>query len=299
MLMHDVLSLVVAALTFGSVYALLALSINIIYSASNIVNFAQGELMMLGAMFGVAFFIPEKIPYIAALALVILCVALVGAGENFLIVQPLRKKNARIISAIIGTMGASIIMRIAASLKWGRIEKYAPPPLGSHPLKLLGTTVAPQSLLVVAIVIVVLAVLWFVYKKTMLGLAVRATAFNPSGAKLMGINVGAVITVAFLIGAGLAGLAGLILSPLSYASPWLGMNYAIRGFTATILGGLGSWPGAVLGGLILGLVEVFANAYISSNWGNAISLILLILVLYIRPAGLFGTTQFEEVEVLS
>jgi branched-chain amino acid transport system permease protein len=286
--MKDFIALMAVGLSFGSAFALLALSINIIYSSSNILNFAQGEFMMLGGMLGWLFYSEGNLPYIPALLLVAVITGLIGVVEYYLAVWPLLLRRAPLIAVIISTLGFSIIMRIGTALSMGRVQRFARPPLGETPFDFFGVAIIPQTVLILGATAIALAVTWWIYSRTTLGLALRASAVHPDSARLVGINVSWVTAATFGAAGAVAGIAGLLLSPVSYASPWLGLDFAIEGFAAAIIGGLGNWRGAVIGGLLLGTSRSLILSYVSAGWGSLFTFILLLLFLYVRPTGLFG-----------
>jgi branched-chain amino acid transport system permease protein len=289
--LNQFVALVTVGLSFGAAYALLALAINIIYSSSNILNFAQGEFMMLGGMLGWLFYSVGGIPYLAALLLVALVTGLIGVLEYYVSVWPLLRRRAALISVIIATLGFSIVMRIATAISMGRVQRFAKPPLGEASFNVFGVSIIPQSALIIGATALALAILWWVYSRTTVGLALRAAAVQPDSAQLVGINVSRAIAASFGVAGATAGLAGLLISPISYASPWLGLDFAIQGFAAAIIGGLGSWRGAVIGGLLLGVSRSLILTYVSPSWGSLFTLVLILLVLYARPNGLFGEWQ--------
>lgn len=289
--MAEFLELAITGASFGAAFALLGLSINVIYSSSNILNFAQGEFMMLGGMLGWLLYTHAGLPYLAAFFLIALIVAALGGVEYLLVVWPLMRRRVAIISIIIATLGFAIVVRMATALSMGRVERFVRPPLGQDPVYVFGAPVIPQSLLVLGVVVVLLLIIAWFYLRTTVGLAVRAAAFEPDGARLSGVPVSAVVAGTFAAGGALAGAAGFLVGPLSFASPWIGLEFAIQGFAAAILGGLGSWPGAVIGGLILGMSRALILRYVSPSWGVLITFALILLILYIRPTGIFGERQ--------
>ena len=289
--MADFLALISVGFSFGAAFALLALSINVIYSSSNILNFAQGEFMMLGGMLGWLFYSEAGLPYIPALLLVALVTGLIGVLEYYVAVWPLILRRASLIAIIISTLGFSIVMRIATAVSMGSVQRFARPPFGDESINIFGFAIIPQTLLIFATTAVALAVVWWTYARTTLGLALRAAAVQPDAARVVGINVSRVTAATFAAAGALAGLSGLLVSPLSYASPWLGLDFAIEGFAAAIIGGLGSWRGAVIGGLLLGVSRSLILTYVSPSWGSFFTLSLILLVLYLRPTGLFGEWQ--------
>jgi branched-chain amino acid transport system permease protein len=285
------IALIVVGLGFGAAFALLALSINVIYSTSNILNFAQGEYMMLGGMLGWVFYSTAELPYVVALLLVLLITGIVGVIEYYTAAWPLMRRRAPLISIIIATLGFSIVMKIATALLMGRVQRFAKPPLGEASYSILGISVIPQSVLIFAATALALVAVWWIYSRTIVGLLLRATAVQADSARLVGVNVSGATAISFGAGGAIAGLAGLLVSPLSYASPWLGLDYAIEGFAAAIIGGLGSWRGAVVGGLLLGVCRSLILTHVSPTWGSFFTLFLIILVLLARPTGLFGEWQ--------
>lgn len=289
--MNEFIALIVVGLSFGAAFALLALSINIIYSTSNILNFAQGEYMMLGGMLGWLLYSEAGLPYAVALALTMLITGVVGVVEYYGAVWPLMRRRAPLISIIIATLGFSIVMKIATALTMGRVQRFAKPPLGDTSFNAFGLSIIPQTILIFAATAIALAAIWWLYSRTIVGLSLRAAAVQPDGARLVGVNVSGAVALSFGASGAVAGLAGLLVSPLSYASPWVGLDYAIEGFAAAIIGGLGSWRGAVLGGLLLGVSRTIILTHVSPTWGSFFTLILIILVLFARPTGLFGEWQ--------
>ncbi|GAB7389353.1 branched-chain amino acid ABC transporter permease [Bacillaceae bacterium] len=286
--------LFISGITFGCIYILIALAFNIVFSSSNVINFAMGEMVMVGAIISSILYAEERLPFIFTMLFTMIIVALLGIIEYFVAVRPLRRKNATLISIVIATLGYSIVLKMLVALGIGKEERSAISPLGDNPITIGGYNILPQSILVVGLTIIILLLTWFVFNKTMLGLSIRATAFHMDGAKLMGINVEWIIALCFGVGGGIAALAGLLLAPFSYASPWIGLTYGIFGFAATIIGGLGNWVGSIVGGLALGFLEAFATGYIGSEWGEGIALIVMLLILFIRPSGLFGSQEVQE-----
>ena len=279
--------------SFGAAFALLALSINVIYSSSSVLNFAQGEFMMLGGMLGWALYSTGRTPYVLAFVLVALFCAVVGVVEYYLVVWPLLRRRAAVISIIVATLGFSIVLQIGTALTMGRVERFARPPLGEDPVRVFGAALVPQSFVILGVTAAALVALWLIYSRTTLGLALRAAAFEPDGARLMGIDVSKVRAATFAAGGALAGVAGLLLSPLSFASPWGGLDFAIQGFAAANVCGLGRWPGSILGGATLGVFRSIMLRYVSPEWGNMFTLGLILLMLYIRPTGLLGERAAE------
>jgi branched-chain amino acid transport system permease protein len=285
------LQMLAIGIAVGAGYALLALAINTIYATSNILNFAMGELMMLGGMAGWFFITELKMPYIVGFLCAAATVSAVTAIEYVLVVWPLVRRQAAVISIVVATLGFSVVVKIATSMLFGKVERYAEPPLGQGGINVFGVIILSQYIVIILVTAITVILLAALYTRTTVGTALRAAATEPDGARLMGINVSAVVFATFALGGFLAGVAGLVLTPLSYASPWVGLEYAILGFAAAIIGGLGSFPGSVAGGLTIGLAQVLVVRYISADWGDFITFTLLLLVLYARPSGLFRELQ--------
>ena len=277
-----------SGLSFGAAYALLALSINIIYSSSNILNFAQGELMMVGGMLCWWLYAIADVPYLGAVVLAMAGVAVLGVLEYYAIAVPLLRRRAALISIIVATLGYSIVVRVGTETTFGGVARPAHPPLGREAIDVGGAAIVPQTFLILGVTAVILLVLWWLYTRTTLGSALRALAFQRDGAVLVGVNTGRVMSLTFLVSGALAGLAGILVAPLSFASPFVGLTFAIEGFAAAIIGGLGSWPGAVIGGLAVGLCRALVAGYISPDWANMLTFGLILVMLYVRPTGIFA-----------
>lgn len=291
--MQQFLVFLIVGISFGSAYALLALSINVIYSSSNVLNFAQGELMMVGGMMSWAINTALGAPYYLTVIVTVAVTAALCGLSFFGIALPLLRRKAPLISIVIGTLGFSIILRILAQLVFGKVGRPVSAPFGTEPILIGGASIVPQTLVIIGAVSVAVGVLWWVYSRTRVGLVMRAVAYEPVGSQLMGINVKTIMATSFILGGALAGLAGLLISPLSYASPFVGLDYAIAGFAGAVIGGLGSWPGAIIGGLIVGLGQIFLAGYVSANWASMATFGLILLVLLVRPTGLFAERRVE------
>ena len=276
-----------SGLSFGAAYALLALSINVIYASSNILNFAQGELMMLGGMLCWWLYSVAGVPYLVAVAGAMAGVGIVAAVEFFAIGIPLLRRRAALISIIIATLGYSIVVRVGTELTFGGVARPAHPPLGREAVRIGDAAVVPQTFLIIGITAALLGLLWWLYNRTTVGLGLRALAFHRDGAVLVGVHVNRVMALTFLVSGALAGVAGILVAPLSVASPFIGLDFAVQGFAAAIIGGLGSWQGAVIGGVAVGLCRALMAGYVSPDWANMLTFGLILVMLYLRPTGLF------------
>lgn len=279
--------------TVGATYALVALGFAIIYNASDVVNFAQGEFVMMGAMSAVALSAGDGLPLPVAIVLAVLITIGVGLLLQRFAIAP--AKGVSVVGTIIITIGASIFLRGVALLLWGKDIFAMPHFSGEQPIHIGQATLLPQNLWVMGgAALLVLAVHWF-FQKTILGKAILACSCNRTAAHMVGINVGLMMLVAYGLSALLGAMAGVLVAPITYTSYDAGVMLGLKGFSAAILGGMGNPMGAVAGGLLLGLIESFAAGMISSGYKDAIAFVILLLVLFIRPSGLFGKASAERV----
>jgi len=290
--MSDLLQFLISGVTVGAVYALLALGFTIIFNASDVVNFAQGEFVMLGGM-GTAAGIGAGLPLPLAALLAILGTAAVGVALNKLAVEPAR--GAPVVSVIIITIGAAIFLQGAAGIVFGKqIHRY-PGFSGETPIDLAGATILPQTFWVLAGAGLTFVALWVFFTRTLIGKAVLATANNRLAASLVGINTRYIMSLSFGFSAAIGAIAGVLVTPITLTSYDSGIGLAISGFAAAMLGGLGNPLGALVGGLVLGILEVLTAGYISSQYKDAVSFVLIIFVLLFMPQGLFGQKSIERV----
>lgn len=287
---------IINGLAIGGIYALVALGYTMVYGVLKLINFAHGDLFTIGAYLGMTLFVSYRLadilPVYGSIILVALMVmglvALVGGLLERIAYRPLR--NASRLSAVVSAVGASIFFQNAILLIWG--GNYYVYPESVRPttiISLFGMGVPLiRFVLIAASVMLMLILYWFIHR-TKTGTAIRAAAIDQGAAKLMGINVNRIIALVFLIGPGLGGVAGLMVG-LAYGQIdySIGFSYGLKAFTAAILGGIGNIPGAMIGGLILGLVETLGAAYLTIAWKDAISFFVLILILIIRPTGILG-----------
>jgi branched-chain amino acid transport system permease protein len=281
-----------SGLTVGAIYALVALGFTLIYNASDVANFAQGEFVMLGGMltvFGAAAGLP--LPLAALLAIIV--TAIVGLLLHRLAIEPARKATP--ITLIIITIGASIFIRGVTAIGLDKNFHSLPPFFGSEPIVVGGATILPQSLVVLGGVALVLIALWLFMSRTLLGKSLLATAANRTAAQLTGINTTAVIGIAFVVSATIGAIGGVLATPITLTYYDGGTMLALKGFAAAVLGGMGNPIGAVIGGILLGILEQFSAGYISSQYKDAVAFIVILLVLFTMPQGLFGAKTVERV----
>jgi branched-chain amino acid transport system permease protein len=288
----DFLQFLFSGLTVGAVYALVALGFTLIYNASDVVNFAQGEFVMLGGMTTVALAAAGVPLPFAALAAVLVAV-LVGLALHRLAIEPARGASA--VTLIIITIGASIFLRGVASVVFDRSFHSLPAFSGDAPVTLLGASILPHSFWVMGGAVVMVGALWLFLNRTLTGKAVIATAANRLAARLVGVDTSFVMALAFGVSAAIGAVAGVLVTPITLTSYDVGTLLALKGFAAAMLGGLGSPVGAVVGGLVVGLLEAFAAGYVSSSYKDAVAFLVILLTLFVLPGGLFGRAAVERV----
>jgi len=290
--MSELLQFLLSGVTVGAVYALVALGFTIIYNASDVVNFAQGEFVMLGGMItAVAYTAGAPLP-LAALAAVVVTAAL-GVAMNKLAIEPAR--GAPVVSLVIITIGVSIFIRGAAQLVFDKQIHSFPAFSGDDPIRILGATILPQSMWVIGGAVAVFIGLWLFFTRTLLGRAVLATSNNRLAAQLVGINTPFVMTLSFALSAGIGALAGVLVTPITLTSYDVGLAFALKGFAAAMLGGMGNPKGALVGGFLLGVLEGLTAGYISSQYKDAAAFIVILGVLFFLPQGLFGRKSTDRV----
>ncbi len=289
----QILQFLLTGITVGATYALVALGFAIIYNASDVVNFAQGEFVMMGAMSAIAMSAGDGLPIFLSLPLAVLVTIGVGILLQRFAIAPAR--GASVVTTIIITIGASIFLRGVALLLWGKSIFALPHFSGEQPIHIGKATLLPQNLWVMGgAALLVLGVHWF-FNHTTHGKAILACSCNRTAAQLVGINVGMMMLIAYGLSAFLGAMAGILVTPITFTSYDAGVMLGLKGFSAAILGGFGNPMGAVAGGILLGLIESLAAGLISSGYKDAIGFIILLLVLFFRPSGLFGKATAERV----
>jgi len=278
-------------LTVGAIYALVALGFAIIFNASHVINFAQGEFVMIGGM-AAAGFVEAGLPLPLAALFAVAGAMLVGLALEKLAVEPAR--GAPVVTLIIITIGASILLRGLATLVWDKKIHSVPAFSGEAPLRLGGATLLPQTLWVLGATVLTVALLWWFFNRTLTGKAILAVSHNRLAAQLMGISVRRVLLVSFGLSAALGALAGVLIAPISFTSWDVGVMLGLKGFAAAILGGMGSGPGAIIGGLALGLIEALGAGYLSSAYKDVFAFVIILAALIFLPDGLAGRRRATE-----
>jgi branched-chain amino acid transport system permease protein len=290
--MPEFLQFLFSGLTVGAVYALVAVGFTLIYNASDVINFAQGEFVMLGGMVTV-FAVAAGVPLPLAALLAIVVAVAVGLLLYVLAIAPARGASA--VTLIIITIGASILLRGIAAIVFDKSFHSLPPFAGADPWIVGGAAVLPQSVIALIGTGVVVVALWFFVTSTLVGKAIVATAANRLAARLVGIDTSAMVALSFAVSAAIGAVGGILVTPITLTSYDVGTLLALKGFAAAMLGGMGNPLGAVAGGLIVGLLEAFGAGYISSSYKDAMAFLVILAVLFAMPQGLFGRASVERV----
>jgi branched-chain amino acid transport system permease protein len=289
------LQYVAGGLTAGAIYALVALGFSIVYHASHAINFAQGEFVMIGGM-GAVSLLALGLPLWLAVPLAVAGTVIVGMLVQRLALERAQARGqADVVTLIIITIGVALFLRGMAQLVWDKRIHSLPSFSGSEPITIGGATVLPQSLWVLGgAALALLALGWF-FNRTLYGKAMRATAINPLAARLMGISTRGVMRTSFALAAALGALGGVLTAPITFTSTDVGVMLGLKGFAAAMLGGLGSFGGAIAGGLLLGLIEGLGAGFVSSAYKDAIAFVVILAVLVFLPGGLAGARHSERV----
>lgn len=290
--MSDLMQFVLSGVTTGSVYALAALGFTLIYNASGVINFAQGDFLMLGGMVAAAL-LSAHVPYGAAIVLSVAVCVLVGILLFRLAIQPAGEASP--VSLIIITIGASIFIQGVVQVVLGKNQHTLPAFSGDASLKFLGAYVLPQSLWVLGVAAALVAATAAFFRYTLVGRAMLAVAANRLAAKAVGIPTLRILQLSFALSALLGAVAGVVAAPITTTVYDIGLMLGMKGFVAATLGGLGSGLGAVIGGLLVGLLEALVAGYVSSAYKDAVPFVLIVIVLLVMPHGLFGAKSMERV----
>jgi branched-chain amino acid transport system permease protein len=275
----------VSGLATGSIYALMGLAFALAYSTMGLINLAQGEFCMLGAYIGLTLFVYIGVPYIASFFLSVLAISLLAFFLDLSTFRSLRRRG--VLAGIIGGIGLSIALQNIAQLCWRAQPETFPSYFGNYPIKLASIIVIPEFIAVIFITLILMGVLYFFLVKTEIGTAMRATAQDQMAALLMGISIKRMDSVAQILCGVLGASSGILVAPFFAVYPTMGVMVAVKGLIAAILGGFGSIPGAIVGGFGLGLIETLGSAYISSAYKDILVFIVLVIILSIRPTGIF------------
>ena len=287
--MEQLLQHLVNGLVLGGTYALLGIGLTLIFGLMSVVNFAHGEFYTLGAYATFGALALAGLPFFLALGTAILLGAAVGAVCERTLLRPLRRESIDTVMLVM--IGVWIAMQNTELLVWGGVARSIPHPFPTAPLTLGPLNIAPVRLFVVAAAAALIGASWLLIQRTRLGTAMRATFQDRDTAALMGVPIGRIHTITFAFGSALAAAAGALLGPVFLAYPSMGDLASLKAFSVVILGGLGNLAGATLGGLLLGVAEELGAGYVSSGYRDAVGFVAIILVLLLRPAGLFARAE--------
>ena len=291
----EFLQQMINGLSLGFVYALIAIGYTMVYGIIGLINFAHGDVFMVGGYFGFFAATMLHLPFIPTLLIAMGGAALTGVIVEKIAYKPLR--NSPKLSILITAIAMSVLLENLVRLKMTTDpQTYPETLLPSHVIRFAGLSIDNRQLIIIGMSILLVVILQFIVFKTKTGKAMRATSFDKDAAALMGINVNSIISITFAIGSALAGAAGVLFGILySSIDPYMGIMPGLKAFVAAVLGGIGIIPGALWGGLIMGLVETFSKVYISSSYSDAIAFSILIIILIVKPSGLLGKKTREKV----
>jgi branched-chain amino acid transport system permease protein len=296
-----------SGLALGAIYGLIALGFNITYATTKTFNFGQGAFLIPGALVGVSLLLlsvgkphwgnlaPAEmtgLSYFLATIASVTIVGLIGIALYYCAIKPF--VGAGGLNWVLSTIGFGIILQNTALAVWGPASIAVPSPLGNDVFRIAGVGIRPQEVLIAVVAISVMAALDYVIRKTRFGKALRAVAFNPQAASIVGINVEMIVIIAFIISSALAGLAGILIAPITTASVFIGLGIALKAFSAAIVGGLTSPRGCMLGGFLLGLIEALVGLW-RAEMREITIFLLIIIVLVVRPGGLLGTRNVDKI----
>jgi branched-chain amino acid transport system permease protein len=290
--MGTALQLLFTGLGIGSIYALIALGFVLIFRATNVVNFAQGDFAMLGAFAMVILAVELGLPYWLSILITIVVMAVFGALFNLGVYYPLR--NRTFLPVIISTIGASILLENGMLAAHGPQPQSLPSLFDSPGFSVGPVFFDPQYLVILAVTLIMVGFQYLLFERTLLGKKMQATSQDKEMASMLGIPVALMIMITFIYSSVLGGLAGILVAPILFVSVGMGSSIALKAFAASIIGGFGNVTGAIVGGLALGVVETFGAAYISVPYKDAFAFLVLLIFLLFRPQGMFGEKVGEK-----
>jgi len=289
--MAEVFAFFLSGITVGFVYALVGMGFTVIYNSSGIINFAQGEFVMAGGM-SMVFLLATGISFSSAFVLAVIATSILGVLLWKL--TDLSRDSSQV-SLIILTLGYAIFLRGLAEVVFDKELHTIPSFVGDGAFEIYGAILSHQSFLIILVSIFIVIALWLFFKKTRLGKAMIAASDNVEAAKLMGINIKKILMLNFAISASIAAIGGALLTPITSTNYEVGIMLGLKGFAAAIIGGLSNPFGAVLGGLILGVMEALVAGYMSSEYKDAVAFIIMLAILFFRPGGIFSNLKAQRV----
>lgn len=288
----EVLQLLVSGLSQGCVYGLIAMGFVLIYKATEMVNFAQGDMMMLGAYFAYTYINLLGLPYFAGFIATVVTLALVGVLLERLVLRPMIGEPPFAVLMI--TIGLGFILRAVAGAVWGTETKSVSNPFTGGVLRLGELSIGYENLAIIAGTLILCIALYLFFRYTRLGIAMQAASQNQLAAYYVGIPVKRIYALVWAMSAALAAVAGVLVAPVNLIEPVMGF-IGVKAFAAAIVGGFGSLPGAIIGGLVVGIAEQFAGLYLPPGFGDTTAYVILLVMLLVRPQGLFATMQQKKV----
>jgi len=286
----QILQQIISGFAIGSVYALVGLAFSLTVKALNAVNFATGDIFMVGAYLGITFLLFFKVPFFLSILGAMIVVSFIGIIFERVAYKPLYKaglgRTETHIVLIISTIGTSIFLQNGSMLIWGPDALAFPRIFPKEPINILGMLLPIEYVWVIAMAILFMVILQFILQKTRIGKGLRATAQDRETAALMGVSLSLTDSLTFGLSAALCAVGGILIAPISFANPTMGLTYGMKGFTAAVMGGMGSVRGAIVGGIFLGILENVATGFISSTYKDVVAFSVLIIILIFRPSGL-------------
>ena len=287
--------LLINGLIIGSIYGLIALGYSLIYKASGLMSFVQGDMITFGAYMGLTFYRVMGLPFVASLLLTFVCAFILGIILERGIIRVLLNKNVIAIYIVLATIAISFIIQNTAQATYGSVTQWFPQIFQRSTLTIFGVTAQTEAYVCFAVSVVLMFALHIFMTKTKFGTAMRASAMDPLAAEACGINSSLSTGVTWGVAAGIASIAGMLLGPMYGVFTMLGATLGRKGFAGAVIGGYGNMYGAMLGGMILGLVETFTAGYWSGTYKNFIAYAILLLVLFIKPTGIFNERAIQDV----
>lgn len=290
------LALLISGLMLGCIYGLIALGYSLIYKASGLLSFVQGDIMTLGAFLGLTFYSVIGLPFWIALLLTVAVAFLLGVAFQKGVIQKLLDRNVLAIYIVLATIAVSYIVQNGAQILWGTVTLYFPSIFSKPTISVFGVTVV-QTEVIMCVVLssVMMFLLHFFMTKTKLGTAMRASSMDGCAAESCGIDVSMTTGITWGLSAGLAAMAGMLIGPIYGVYCTLGSTIGRKGFSGAVIGGYGNMYGAMIGGLLLGIVEILVGGYLSTQYKNLIAYILLIVFLFIKPTGIMNERAIQDV----
>jgi branched-chain amino acid transport system permease protein len=280
--------IIVSGVTMGCIYAMVGFGFALVFNSTQIMNFAQGEFLMIGAMMHYTGTVVLKLPFGVSLLLSLGTISLVAILIESVAINPLRKKGASLVMMVCSFIAFSVIFKSLAEILWGKYPLVIEGFFSEEIFSVGGINVQSQCIAVIVAAALSMIILWYFFSKTLYGMALVASAFNPKMAYLCGVNVRKMIITSFILSGASSALAGVVVGPISFVAPFIGFDLGVKGFCAAVIGGMGSPVGAILGGLLLGVLESLLGVYISTAYSTIMAFIVLLIVLYVRPQGILG-----------